>query len=55
VSYQFVWGDGQATAPQASATAAHVYFQYGSYTLTVIVVDSAGLSSTATVALVVRR
>ena len=47
VSYQFVWGDGLATAPQSSPKATHVYTVVRSYTITVIVVDSAGLSSSA--------
>jgi PKD repeat protein len=54
VSYQFVWGDGQSTAPQASPTATHVYAWYGSYSVSVTVVDSAGLSSSATVTVTVR-
>ena len=47
VSYQFIWGDGLSTAPQASPKATHVYTVARSYTITVIVVDSAGLSSSA--------
>jgi PKD repeat protein len=47
VSYQFNWGDGLTTALQASPTATHLYNLPGSYRLTVLVVDSAGLWSTA--------
>jgi PKD repeat protein len=54
VSYRFNWGDGQSTGPQASPTATHVYAGYGSYSVSVTVVDRAGLSSTATVTVVVR-
>jgi PKD repeat protein len=54
-SYQFVWGDGLSSAPQASPTATHVYGAYGSYRITVIVVDAAGLSSTAITNVSVRR
>jgi len=46
-SYQFVWDDGLSTGPQSSATATHVYTAAGSYTVRVIVTDSAGLSSSA--------
>jgi PKD domain len=54
VSYQFNWGDGQSSDPQASPSATHVYAAYGSYSVTVTVVDRAGLSSTATVTVIVR-
>ena len=47
VSYQFNWGDGLTTALQASPTATHLYNVPGSYRLTVLVVDSAGLWSTS--------
>jgi PKD repeat protein len=47
VSYQFNWGDGLTTALQASPLATHLYNVAGTYRLTVLVVDSAGLSSTA--------
>ena len=46
VSYQFNWGDGLTTALQAAPTATHLYNVSGSYRLSVIVVDSAGLWST---------
>jgi parallel beta-helix repeat protein len=49
VSYTFDFGDGSsAVGPQASPTATHTYTTPGSYTVSVTVVDSAGLSSTAT-------
>jgi hypothetical protein len=47
VSYQFNWGDGLTTALQAGPMATHLYNVAGSYRLTVLVVDSAGLSSAA--------
>ena len=47
VSYQFNWGDGLTTALRANPTATHLYNVPGSYRLTVLVVDSAGLWSTA--------
>jgi PKD repeat protein len=47
VSYQFNWGDGQMTGVQVGPIATHIYNVAGSYRLTVTVVDSAGLSSTA--------
>ncbi len=54
VSYQFDWGDGQSSGPQASPSLTHVYPGYGTYSVTVTVVDSAGLSSSATVTVIVR-
>ena len=46
VSYQFIWGDGLSDAPQASyQSQPHRYTVPGSYTITVIVVDSFGLAS----------
>ena len=47
VSYQFNWGDGLTTTLQAGPIATHLYNVAGSYRLTVLVVDSAGLWSTA--------
>ena len=47
VGYQFNWGDGLTTALQVAPTATHLYNVSGSYRLSVIVVDSAGLWSTA--------
>ena len=46
-SYQFIWDDGLSTGSQSNPTATHVYTTPGSYTLSVIVTDSAGLSSSA--------
>jgi len=49
VGYTFDFGDGSsAVGPQASPTAMHTYTTPGTYTVSVTVVDSAGLSSTAT-------
>jgi hypothetical protein len=45
VSYQFNWGDGFTDGPQASSAATHVYPQTGTYTITLTVVDGAGLWS----------
>jgi parallel beta-helix repeat protein len=48
-SYRFDFGDGSAAVgPQAGATASHTYSQGGTFTVTVTVKDTAGLSSTAT-------
>src|SRR5205823_1393027 len=48
-TYAFDWGDGTAaTPPQAGATAPHTFAAVGTYTVTVTVKDTAGLSSTAT-------
>ncbi|MEA2522408.1 MAG: hypothetical protein QOI81_2054, partial [Actinomycetota bacterium] len=48
-TYTFSWGDGTAaTGPQAGATAPHTYSAAGTFTVTVTVKDTAGLSSTAT-------
>jgi parallel beta-helix repeat protein len=49
-NYTFDFGDGSVVGPQASAFASHVYQAAGSYTVTVTVTDTAGLSSTATAA-----
>src|SRR5205823_564159 len=47
--YSFDFGDGSgSTGPQTGATASHSYGSPGSYTVTVTVRDSAGLSSSAT-------
>lgn len=55
VSYTFDFGDGStAVGPQSSPTTTHVYNTPGSYTVSVTVVDSAGLSSTATAKVDVR-
>jgi PKD repeat protein len=47
-SYTFEWGDGTTDGPQVGATAGHSFENAGTYTVTVTVVDTAGLSSTAT-------
>jgi hypothetical protein len=44
--YQFTWGDGTATARQPSPTATHVYGIPGTFTVTVDVIDTAGLNAT---------
>lgn len=46
-SYQFNFGDGITVGPQAGASAGHRYGGAGTYTVTVIVVDAAGLFSSA--------
>ena len=48
-TYAFDFGDGSpSVGPQAGPTAAHTYTTAGTYTVTVTVVDSGGLSSKAT-------
>jgi len=47
-TYTFSFGDGTTVGPQSSATASHTYTTGGVYTVTVTVVDSGGLSSSAT-------
>jgi parallel beta-helix repeat protein len=47
-SYSFNWGDGSSTGPQSGPQASHTYAVAGSYTVTVTVQDSAGLTSQAT-------
>jgi parallel beta-helix repeat protein len=47
-TYDFDFGDGTVTGPQADPTATHTYLLEGTYTVTVTVKDTAGLSSTAT-------
>jgi len=47
VSYQFNWGDGLIDAPQSSPVASHPYPVSGNYVITVIVLNSVGLSSSA--------
>jgi len=54
-SYTFNFGDGSpAVGPQPGATAPHTYTVAGTYTVTVTVRDTAGLSSTATSQVIVR-
>jgi parallel beta-helix repeat protein len=48
-SYSFDFGDGSApVGPQGSATARHTYTRHGTYTVTVTVKDTAGLTATST-------
>jgi PKD repeat protein len=47
-SYRFDFGDQTVVGPQAAATATHMYQTAGTYTVTVIVADAAGQSSSAT-------
>jgi PKD repeat protein len=47
-SYNFDFGDGTVTGPQASPFSAHTYALAGTYTVKVTVKDTAGLSSSAT-------
>lgn len=47
-TYAFAWGDGNTTSAQAGDTATHAYDDAGDYTVTVTVVDTLGLSDTAT-------
>ena len=48
-TYRFDFGDGtDAVGPQSGATASHRYTSAGTYTVTVTVKDTQGLSSTAT-------
>jgi PKD repeat protein len=55
-TYTFDFGDGSAAVgPQAGATVTHSYANAGTYTVTVTVKDTAGLSSTATATVVVKK
>ncbi len=47
VSFQFNWGDGLTSGPQASSVATHVYPVVGTYLITMTLVDSVGLSSSS--------
>jgi parallel beta-helix repeat protein len=54
-SYRFDFGDGSpAVGPQPGAIAGHTYATAGTYTVTVTVRDTAGLTGTATAQVVVR-
>jgi len=44
-SYTFDFGDGTVVGPQAGATATHTYQAVGTYTVTLTVTDTSGLSS----------
>jgi parallel beta-helix repeat protein len=46
-TYTFDFGDGTIKGPQSGATANHVFAQTGTFTVTVTVRDTAGLTSTA--------
>ncbi len=46
-SYTFDFGDGATAGPQPGATAQHTYANGGTFTVTVTVTDSGGLSSTS--------
>jgi len=54
-TYRFNFGDGTAVGPQAGATTTHIYKKVGAVKLTVTVTDTAGLSSTATVMVQVKK
>ncbi len=45
-TYRFDFGDGTVAGPQSGATASHTYTAPGTYSVTVKVTDTAGLSST---------
>ncbi|TQJ06660.1 PKD domain-containing protein [Kribbella jejuensis] len=48
LSYAFDFGDGTTTGPQPNASVAHTYTTAGSYTVSVTVTNTSGLSDTAT-------
>jgi PKD repeat protein len=49
-TYTFSFGDGTPdVGPQAGSTASHTYTTAGTYTITVIVTDTIGYSSVATI------
>ncbi len=53
-NYRFDFGDGTVViGPQSNPTATHTYFFTGTYSVTVVVTDSAGLASRASAAVVV--
>lgn len=54
-SYTFNFGDGTVVGPQASPTATHLYRKKGKYLVSVTVTDTAGLSSTATKLVTVKK
>ncbi len=52
-SFKFDFGDGTTIGPQAAPTASHVYSTGGSYSVTVTVTDTLGVSATATAGVIV--
>jgi PKD repeat protein len=52
-TFTFDFGDGAKAGPQASGMAVHPYTLPGTYTVTVVVADSAGLTSSASMTVVV--
>jgi hypothetical protein len=44
-TYRWTWGDGTPTEDTSSATANHAYSQPGPYTVTLVVIDNGGASS----------
>jgi parallel beta-helix repeat protein len=52
-TYRFDFGDGAVAGPQSAAQATHTYSAAGTYTVTLTVTDSGGLSSSATAQVVV--
>ena len=47
-TYTFNFGDGTVVGPQSGSTAGHTYTSTGGYTVTLVVTDSAGITSSAT-------
>lgn len=55
-TYTFDWGDGTAaTGPQAKSSAVHTYTKIGTFTIKVTATDTAGLNSSATATVKVRK
>jgi PKD repeat protein len=54
-SYTFDFGDGTIVGPQSSPTALHIYRKKGYHTISVTVTDTAGLSSRASAAILVKK
>jgi parallel beta-helix repeat protein len=52
-TYAFDFGDGTTTGPQASPTATHTFTTPGTYTVSVSVADTAGLTTTVTKSVIV--
>jgi len=53
-SYTFSWGDGSAPVTQSSPSAVHILTKKGTWTVTVTVRDTAGLTGTASTTVKVR-